>query len=447
MAHWYTHYQIANKLADRFTALRRDYFLLGNLAPDSGIKKAVACYDPPSIKTHFTKSRLKSHIQYERILNDYLLKCRNIKEISFIYGYYCHLLSDYLYAVNYLYPLFAKYGISLKDKKAIDLFREERQFTQNRAVISDPAAIAVIKSLPDDIDLLNNLKSDDFKSMLKRIIQEAEYQPSLGNYLADCDENIFIGENYSLIENNLSEWLKEPVNYSTLLLDVDETILNFRKAEKEGLREVFEKNGVKISSRLLNTYKATNHELWQRIEKGTFAKADLEKTRFSETFRRLGLPSDIGPKCGHDFTITLSQKGYYLPYAKKMVTEMAKEYDLAIVTNGFKVIQEGRLKDCGLDRIISKVFISEEIGYEKPDRRLFEFVINRLKTNDLHQILMIGDSLTSDIKGAQNSGITPFWISKHAEQGQKDLAMGSNLKTLYTWLHRPNIKTIKAASD
>lgn len=447
MAHWYTHYQIARKLSDRFADLDHNYFLLGNLAPDSGKKTAIACYDPPSVKTHFTKSRLKSHIRYERILNDYLLKCQNKKEISFIYGYYCHLLSDYLYAVNYLYPLFAKYGISLKDKKAIDLFREERQFIQNRMVIDDPSAIDTIKSLPYDIDLLDDLKSDDFRSMLNRIVQETEYQPSLGNYLADCDENIFISENYSLIENNLKEWLKEPVNYTTLLLDVDETILNFRKAEKEGLREVFEKNGVKINSKLISTYKATNHELWQRIEKGTFSKADLEKTRFSETFRRLGLPSDIGPKCGRDFTLVLSKKGYYLPYAKKMVAKMAEQYDLAIVTNGFKIIQEGRLKNCGLDQIISKVFISEEVGYEKPDRRLFEFVINHLESNDLHQILMVGDSLTSDIKGARNSEITPFWISEHAEQGQEDLAMGSNLKTLYTWLHRPDIKTIKAAND
>ena len=149
------------------------------------------------------------------------------------------------------------------------------------------------------------------------------------------------------------------------------------------------------------------------------------------------MDDSLGVKCGQDYTLALSKRGYFLPHAKEVLNKLKDEYQIAIVTNGFKYIQKRRIQNCGLNKLIDAVFISEDIGFEKPDIRYFKEVFKKFDINK-DNYLMIGDSLSSDIKGAKNAKIDAFWIHQNIND-DKGLPMGDDLLTFYTWLKRPKL--------
>ena len=192
-----------------------------------------------------------------------------------------------------------------------------------------------------------------------------------------------------------------------LLFDADNTLDDFSATEKAALNRLFGKYG--ISTSLLPLYHAGNRECWERYEQGGLTLETLETERFRLFTEAAGLSYDAAAM-GTDYSQMLGEAGIMIPGAISLLETLTKEYSLSLITNGIASVQKARIRGTDTGRFFDHVFISQEIGYAKPDSRFFSHVLSVLDTCP-EQCLVIGDSLTSDIKGAANAGIDSVFIS------------------------------------
>ncbi|WP_282708989.1 YjjG family noncanonical pyrimidine nucleotidase [Ligilactobacillus sp. Marseille-Q7487] len=199
--------------------------------------------------------------------------------------------------------------------------------------------------------------------------------------------------------------------YTDLLFDLDDTLLDFGATETQALRLLFATYNLEMTPQLEKDYKKFNQSLWKKLELGTLSRKELLEKRFSTFFKEhLALDVD-GIVTGKQYTSFLAQGHQQIKGAKELLQDLKKaNYRLHIVTNGNKNIQYKRLDDSHFNRFFDTIFISEEIGYQKPTKQFFEHIFNKL---DLvpNQAIIIGDSLSSDIKGGINAGIDTLWYN------------------------------------
>lgn len=198
--------------------------------------------------------------------------------------------------------------------------------------------------------------------------------------------------------------------YQYILLDLDNTIFDFNSAEATTIKEVLLSEGVPYTPEHLKTYSQINIKLWQALERGELTKEQVLVGRFEEFFNSLGLTVDATSKEAL-FRQTFNQQHQLLPGAKEILNYLkAKGYILSSATNGVYTTQVQRMKDARIYDEMSYHFISEAIGYNKPHEEFFKYAIQTLKVTNLSEVLMIGDSVTSDINGALNYGIDSCYI-------------------------------------
>lgn len=199
--------------------------------------------------------------------------------------------------------------------------------------------------------------------------------------------------------------------YTDLLFDLDDTLLDFGATETQALRLLFATYNLEMTPQLEKDYKKFNQSLWKKLELGTLSRKELLEKRFSTFFKEhLALDVD-GIATGKQYTSFLAQGHQQIKGAKELLQDLKKAgYQLHVVTNGNKNIQYKRLDDSHFNRFFDTIFISEEIGYQKPTKQFFEHIFNKL---DLvpNQAIIIGDSLSSDIKGGINAGIDTLWYN------------------------------------
>ena len=192
-----------------------------------------------------------------------------------------------------------------------------------------------------------------------------------------------------------------------VLWDVDGTLLNFKKAQYVALYKCFEYFNEHLDDEMVNAYDHINHGYWLKLEKGEIGKSELLVKRFVDFFERYGILID--PVKFNDMyqvelgnTYVFNDNGYETVKALKDrgIVQFA-------VTNGTKTAQDGKLRGSGLIDILDEIFISEDVGYEKPDKRFFEPVIAKLNEYgiDKSECIIVGDSESSDIQGGKNAGI------------------------------------------
>ena len=201
------------------------------------------------------------------------------------------------------------------------------------------------------------------------------------------------------------------MKYSTLLLDADDTLLDFKSAERQALRAALEAGGYPANDEVCGRYHEINDSLWKAFERGEIEKSEINAQRFSRLFSEFGFCGDPA-KFGETYISNLSKQGQLLEGARDFLENVVKVYDLYAITNGIDRVQKGRFIRADLNGYFGGVFISEAVGAGKPDKKYFDFVLGRVKEKDRSRIVVIGDSLTSDIKGAQNAGLDSIWFAR-----------------------------------
>ena len=200
--------------------------------------------------------------------------------------------------------------------------------------------------------------------------------------------------------------------YSTILFDADDTLLDFGKDETQALLKVLTHYGVPTTEENIGIYKKINVGLWKALERGELDKPTLKKIRFRLFFDEIGFESDTDPfTINEEYLSNLGDGGNLKEGAKELIDELKSEgYDLYIVTNGIEKTQKCRLTKAGIIDSFTDIFVSETIGYQKPRKEYFDYVLSHLSEKDISRVLLVGDSLTSDIKGAENANITSIWL-------------------------------------
>lgn len=200
------------------------------------------------------------------------------------------------------------------------------------------------------------------------------------------------------------------MKYKTLLFDADDTLLDFQANQYDALTNLFNKLGYEINDDLREKYNIVNHGLWRQYEEGHIPKEAVLNTRFSSFFETIGIHVD-GKETEKLYRQNLNQGAQLIPGAIELCEKLYNTYDLYIVTNGERQTQEVRFKKSGLDKYFKDIFISEAIGYPKPNREFFDYVFNKIENFNKDNSLIIGDSLNSDIKGGINAGIDTCWYN------------------------------------
>ena len=202
-----------------------------------------------------------------------------------------------------------------------------------------------------------------------------------------------------------------------LLLDLDDTILDFHKAERIALSKTIQDFGVEPTEEALALYHKINKWHWEQLELGVMTREEVLTGRFAVFFRELG--KEVDPTaCARSYERNLSIGHYFLPGAEETVQALSKKYRLFLVSNGTATVQHSRLTSAGLYPYFEQGFVSQEIGFNKPDKAYFDRCFERIPGFDPKKALMVGDSLTSDIKGGINAGLKTVWINpKHKDCG------------------------------
>ena len=195
-----------------------------------------------------------------------------------------------------------------------------------------------------------------------------------------------------------------------LFLDLDDTILDFHKAERIAISKTIREFGVEPTEEILNLYHRINKWHWEQLEQGKLTRAEVLVNRFGVLFEKLGLEVDA-PKCAKAYEINLSQGHWFLPGAEEAVDALSKKYRLFLASNGTAVVQKGRMTSANLYRFFETVFVSQEIGHNKPSKAYFDACFARISGFDREKAMIVGDSLSSDIRGGINAGIKTVWVN------------------------------------
>ena len=198
-----------------------------------------------------------------------------------------------------------------------------------------------------------------------------------------------------------------------LLLDLDDTILDFQKGEEYGLRKTLQEAGIKPTEAICQRYSQINKEYWKRLELGEVTREQVMLGRFQSLYNELGVDADPAVSSA-SYMDNMSSVHFFLPGAEEAVKALQKKYRLFLVSNGTASAQHRRLTSAGLYPYFERVFISQEIGCNKPALEFFDRCFAQIPDFDPKKAIIVGDSLSSDIQGGINAGILTCWVNpKH----------------------------------
>lgn len=195
-----------------------------------------------------------------------------------------------------------------------------------------------------------------------------------------------------------------------LFLDLDDTILDFHAAERAALEKTFRELNIRVPPETAERYKQINILHWKMLERGEITREQMKVGRFAVLFRELGIDRAAEPVTAI-YEKYLAEGHYFLPGAEGAVEALSKKYRLFLASNGTAAVQAGRLTSADLYRFFEQVFVSEELGYNKPDRAYFAAAFARIDGFEPAKAMIVGDSLTSDILGGINAGIRTCWVN------------------------------------
>lgn len=210
------------------------------------------------------------------------------------------------------------------------------------------------------------------------------------------------------------------MKFEFLFLDLDDTILDFHKAEYLALGKTFQQFGLDPTEEVRARYSLINKAHWERLERKELTREEVLVGRFAVLFHEFGL--EVEPeRCARAYEDNLSVGHYFLPGAEEALEALSKKYKLYLASNGTAKVQAGRLASANISHYFEEIFVSQEIGANKPDLAYFERCFARIPGFDPARAIIVGDSLTSDILGGKNAGIATCWVNPKGLPARVDI--------------------------
>ena len=202
--------------------------------------------------------------------------------------------------------------------------------------------------------------------------------------------------------------------YTTVLFDADATLFDFKKSEHSAVIDCLTFAGINANDEIIAKYSEINDGYWKKLERGEVTRKELFVARWRDLLSFYGFDFDA-ETIADLYPVKLAEKCFMIDGAEDILRELYGKVKLYIVTNGFAKVQHGRFDNSPLRKYFEDMFISEEIGAEKPTVEYFDIVFSRISNIDKEKAIIIGDSLTSDIKGGINAGIDTCWFNPHGK--------------------------------
>lgn len=202
--------------------------------------------------------------------------------------------------------------------------------------------------------------------------------------------------------------------FITVFVDADETLFDFHRGERESLKFALLELGIEWKPQYSEIYKEENQKAWVAYECNEITRDEMKVKRFETFFKKVGLQITTPLEKVNDIYISnLSQCGYLIDGANDFLKRLTSVAGVYITTNGLIKTQSNRFKASGLDKMTHGIYISEKIGFNKPSKEYFEYIFKELNITDKSKVIILGDSLTSDMQGGKNAGIATCLYDPH----------------------------------
>ena len=197
----------------------------------------------------------------------------------------------------------------------------------------------------------------------------------------------------------------------TIFLDLDNTLLDFDRAEAAALSKALERAGITPTADVLERYHELNAQHWKMLEDGVLTRDQVLTGRFAALFAELGISASPQEICDCYEHLLAQEPPRLLPGARELLEDLAPRFGVYLASNGASAVQRIRLRNADLTQYFRGIFISEEMGIDKPKREFFQMCFAAIPDFSRQTALMVGDSLTSDIRGGRNAGIRTCWYN------------------------------------
>ena len=218
--------------------------------------------------------------------------------------------------------------------------------------------------------------------------------------------------------------------FDTILWDVDQTLLDFKKSEDYAIRYCFRKFGKEASDEAVAIYSRINEGFWKRIEKGEINRKDALVQRFEQLFQQIGEQDMDARAFQKEYAEALGSVYYYLDDSYELVKNLRGKYRQYLVTNGVTLTQMKKLRLSGFDQLADGIFVSEQIGIPKPHKDFFEKCFSMIPGFCKEKAVIVGDSLSSDIRGGNNAGIATCWYNPAGLKNLSDVKIDYEIRNL-----------------
>ena len=214
-----------------------------------------------------------------------------------------------------------------------------------------------------------------------------------------------------------------------ILLDLDNTILDFNTAERSALGRAFAELGLPFDAETAARYNRINIQHWEMLEDGLLTREEVLVKRFEALFGALGIEGDAD-RTQALYESMLAEGHWFMPGAEAMLEALSRDCRLFICSNGSQRVQDGRIASAGIAHYFERIFISEHMGCNKPDARYFELCFAAIPDFDRSRAILLGDSLSSDIRGGRNAGIRTCWYNPGKKPNSGPVFPDDEIETL-----------------
>ncbi|WP_352420160.1 YjjG family noncanonical pyrimidine nucleotidase [Proteiniborus sp.] len=211
------------------------------------------------------------------------------------------------------------------------------------------------------------------------------------------------------------------MKYEVIIFDADETLFDFRKSESVAFgNTMLEFNIEYDENHHLKIYSDINTAIWKEFEDGLITQEELKVERFKRLSGKLNVELDE-IEFSKSYMKHLSNASFLYDNSANLVESLHKDYKLSIITNGLKDVQDNRIRKSSIAKYFEDIVISEEVRVAKPDPRIFELALNNINCTDKSKVLVVGDSLTSDMQGGINFGIDTCWFNPNRIENKTEI--------------------------